>query len=143
MTLRWKDNASTETSYEVERMGPGDAGFSLLVSLPPDSIEHIDRGLPTSAYLYRVRAEGAVESSGACGPATAVVGEAFRRGDIVMQVAAAEVLYGSFLISRASRRRKASGIAAHSAVLSKMHQAAAFCGRRARSAARPSRNLEV
>ena len=64
--LSWADNASNETSYEVERSTAGSGGpFTFLVSLPANSTSTSNTGLNAATeYCYRVRAVNAIGPSG-------------------------------------------------------------------------------
>ena len=56
ISLSWNDNATNETSYEVERSGGG-TGWTVVATLGADANSHTDNGLTAStAYSYRVRA---------------------------------------------------------------------------------------
>jgi concanavalin A-like lectin/glucanase superfamily protein/List-Bact-rpt repeat protein/fibronectin type III domain protein len=71
--LSWTDNATTETSYEVERSTSGVGGpYALLVSLPAGATGYSNTGLSQSTeYCYRVRAVNAGGPSSDDGPACA------------------------------------------------------------------------
>ncbi len=66
VTLTWNDVA-TEANYVVERadgINPPDNAFGVLITLPQDSISHVDLTVqPKWAYTYRVRAVNAGGSS--------------------------------------------------------------------------------
>jgi IPT/TIG domain-containing protein/fibronectin type III domain protein len=71
--LVWTDRADNETGYELERKGPGEAQFGLLVRLGPGADSYHDGGLaPGSTYAYRVRAAGEFGFSGYSAIAVAV-----------------------------------------------------------------------
>lgn len=53
--LRWKDNNSNEDGYVVEESVNG-APFTIVKTLPANSLSFIDRGNNTSIYKYRVKA---------------------------------------------------------------------------------------
>jgi regulation of enolase protein 1 (concanavalin A-like superfamily) len=54
--LAWEDDATNETSYELER-STGSGAFSLLATLAADSKQYTDSSVaPSTGYSYRVRA---------------------------------------------------------------------------------------
>jgi hypothetical protein len=53
--LRWKDNNSNEDGYVVEESVNG-APFTIVKTLPANSLSFIDRGNNTTIYKYRVKA---------------------------------------------------------------------------------------
>ncbi len=56
ITLSWKDNATGEDGYKVERKSPG-GGFVEIANVGADSATFTDTGLsPSSTYAYRVKA---------------------------------------------------------------------------------------
>ena len=64
--LLWEDNADNESTYIVERSTSGAEGpWTMLVSLPADTILYFDRGLTNGAtYWYRVAASNNAGMSG-------------------------------------------------------------------------------
>jgi|GEM_PF-3246971 len=55
--LSWTDNASDETSYEVERRLASDTEFALLATLTSDQVDFTDESVGEQVmYIYRVRA---------------------------------------------------------------------------------------
>jgi titin len=55
--LQWNDNSTNELGYVIERSLLAMSGFSILVSLPPNSASYTDIGLNTDTqYFYRVYA---------------------------------------------------------------------------------------
>ncbi|MCC6652382.1 MAG: T9SS type A sorting domain-containing protein [Candidatus Eisenbacteria bacterium] len=70
VSLAWTDNATTETSYEVERSVAGPGGpFAPLATLAPNSTSYTDGAVsPLSEYCYRVRATNSGGSSLWAGP---------------------------------------------------------------------------
>ena len=72
ITLAWTDRAINESGYAVERQGPGESGFSALVTLPAGATSYTDTGLTgASVYSYRVRALATLGNSAFTLPATA------------------------------------------------------------------------
>jgi len=69
LRISWKDNASNETSYELERadgllLGPTNSDFKKIVTLPANTTTFLDQKLTSkSQYCYRVRAVNAVGAS--------------------------------------------------------------------------------
>jgi len=58
--LTWKDNATIETGYTVERSLNG-ITWSVLTTLPANTTTYTDTtSLPATAYYYRVKATNAV-----------------------------------------------------------------------------------
>ena len=59
VNLAWKDNATTETGYTVQRCsGSGCTNFTSIALLPTNSVKFNDRGVQhTTTYRYRVYAE--------------------------------------------------------------------------------------
>jgi hypothetical protein len=59
VNLAWKDNATTETGYVVERCsGDGCTNFGAIAFLPTNYVKFSDRGVQhTTKYRYRVYAE--------------------------------------------------------------------------------------
>jgi predicted phage tail protein len=77
LQLSWTDRADNETGYQVERRGPGEADFRLIVLLPPDAEAYLDVGLVRgSTYRYRVRAVGEFADSAYSEEAVGVTGQA-------------------------------------------------------------------
>jgi hypothetical protein len=73
IALSWQDNASTETSYEIQRR-PGDGGTwqTITSGLPVNTVQYEDTGLPPdTAYQYRVLARNGSGTS-ASGAARAI-----------------------------------------------------------------------
>jgi FtsP/CotA-like multicopper oxidase with cupredoxin domain len=63
VSLSWTDNATTESSYIVERSDNG-AGFAPIATLPADSMSYIDMDVAMgNNYEYQVAASNAVSSS--------------------------------------------------------------------------------
>jgi lysophospholipase L1-like esterase len=59
VSLSWKDNATGESGYEVERQQG--SGWSLVATLPADTKSHFDPGRTAGVqYCYRVRATRSV-----------------------------------------------------------------------------------
>ena len=59
IALRWSDNASDETSMELERSTDGGMNWTLIANLAANVTAYTDSGLAAdSYYLYRVRALG-------------------------------------------------------------------------------------
>lgn len=57
--LGWSDNSSNEGEFQLERRGPGDSQFDVLVTLAANTEGHTDHTVaPDGAYRYRVRACG-------------------------------------------------------------------------------------
>lgn len=57
VNLSWMDRAVNEANYEVERSDDGGDTYSLVQTLPSDSVSHTDAGaMPAMQYRYRVRA---------------------------------------------------------------------------------------
>ncbi|MBN1442608.1 MAG: fibronectin type III domain-containing protein, partial [Planctomycetes bacterium] len=64
IALSWMSAAAAAQSLELERKGPGDESFLLLITLPPDATSHVDAALASgSTYAYRLRALNAFGSS--------------------------------------------------------------------------------
>ena len=63
--LKWADNSSTETGFQVRRSTTADfAASTLLATLGADETFHLDTGLTAgTTYYYRVRATGAAGDS--------------------------------------------------------------------------------
>jgi len=62
--LGWRDNASNETDYVLQRSTNG-VDFSLLATLPADSTSYTDAGLlQAGTYTYRLAATNAANGSG-------------------------------------------------------------------------------
>jgi hypothetical protein len=63
VVLNWKDNATDEANYIVQRKGGADADFRDLITLNPDTINYTDSTIPGSStnvtYTYRVKAKNA------------------------------------------------------------------------------------
>jgi FtsP/CotA-like multicopper oxidase with cupredoxin domain len=54
-SLTWKDNATNETGYNVERSSDG-TNFTVIATLGPDSVNYSDNNLAPGTYYYRVNA---------------------------------------------------------------------------------------
>jgi len=64
VNLAWTDNATTETSYSVERSSDGSTFSVLTSSLPANTRAYSDTSVaPTQLYYYRVRAYNATAPS--------------------------------------------------------------------------------
>ncbi|MBB3842014.1 PKD repeat protein [Runella defluvii] len=69
LRISWKDNATNETSYELERadgllLGPTNSDFKKIATLPANTTTVLDQKLTSkSQYCYRVRAVNAVGAS--------------------------------------------------------------------------------
>lgn len=63
--LEWKDNATNDTGYRIERSTGTNTSFVQLVDLPPNSFSYIDYGVVSNQnYYYRVKAlSGCFEST--------------------------------------------------------------------------------
>ncbi|QQS51525.1 MAG: starch-binding protein [Bacteroidota bacterium] len=59
VSLTWVDNATNETGYQLERSLSETSGYSLIQTLPANSVSFSDNGLVDGKYYYRVRATGA------------------------------------------------------------------------------------
>ena len=71
MNLSWTDNATDETSFNIERSLDG-ATFSILASVGADVISYSDIGLsPDTTYWYRANAENSGGTSGWSNPVSA------------------------------------------------------------------------
>jgi hypothetical protein len=59
VNLSWRDNATTETGYTLQRCsGSGCTNFTSIAFLPPNYVKFNDRGVQhTTLYRYRVYAE--------------------------------------------------------------------------------------
>src|SRR5687768_15824366 len=56
IAIAWRDNATTESSFEIHRSLAGGA-YALLAGKPADSQAHTDLALnPSTGYCYRIRA---------------------------------------------------------------------------------------
>jgi hypothetical protein len=64
--LTWKDNASDETGFMVERMADPSTKWELIASLPANSMQYHDTtGItPGGTYMYRVMAMKDAAESG-------------------------------------------------------------------------------
>ncbi|GAB4477111.1 MAG: hypothetical protein OHK0057_26500 [Thermoflexibacter sp.] len=63
ISLQWNDNANNELGYIIERSLLAMSGFSILVSLSPNSVGYTDIGLnPDTQYFYRVYAVSSTAS---------------------------------------------------------------------------------
>lgn len=73
INLSWTDNASNETSVEVERSTTGSGGpFSLFHTLPANTTTDVDATVTSGqSYCYRVRAVNSIGPSGYAGPSCA------------------------------------------------------------------------
>jgi hypothetical protein len=58
VTLKWLDNAKTETGYIVERSPASGGTFVRLPPLPANSTSYTDTDVAQASYFYRVRAVG-------------------------------------------------------------------------------------
>lgn len=57
INLAWPDPNDSETAYIVERSPNGTAGWTVIATLPPNSVSHSDTGLlESTVYFYRVKA---------------------------------------------------------------------------------------
>jgi fibronectin type 3 domain-containing protein len=57
ITLAWTDNSDNETSFRIERRGPGESQFTLLANIAADVVTYLDEALdPDGTYIYRVAA---------------------------------------------------------------------------------------
>jgi hypothetical protein len=63
--LRWKDNATNETAYTVERSPDGSTGWTVITdALDADTTSYSDTGLSTNTqYYYRVKATNGTNAS--------------------------------------------------------------------------------
>ena len=71
IALGWQDNASTETDYVLQRAGSTGGPYTVIVTLPGDTVKYTDRGLTSSTeYFYRLAAtnsdNGSVTDFAAC-----------------------------------------------------------------------------
>lgn len=65
VSLVWKDKASNETGYYVDRQGPGETVFTTIATLEADAEGFTDNTVsPASLYRYRVWCWNASRSSG-------------------------------------------------------------------------------
>lgn len=70
-TLRWKDNASNETGFRIERATGSSGSFSLIASTGANTTSYVDANLPASTtYRYRIRAYNGSGNSGYSNTAT-------------------------------------------------------------------------
>jgi fibronectin type 3 domain-containing protein len=57
ISLTWTDNATDESWFWIERQVGGSGGFSLIATVPADTVSFTDTALtPDTLYAYRVRA---------------------------------------------------------------------------------------
>jgi hypothetical protein len=68
--LNWRDMASNEKGFKLERTKGSSTDFSLVATLAPDTISFIDNSLkPRRSYCYRIYAFNDTGNSGYSGPA--------------------------------------------------------------------------
>lgn len=76
VSLGWTDNASLETSFQVERSSDNGASFSSIAFLPSDTTVFQDTSVAEgSEYIYRVRAMNGSSSSEPSNEVTVIVPE--------------------------------------------------------------------
>ena len=76
VVLRWTDNANNETGFSVERAAVvnGVTGnYSVVVTLPANTVTYTDTGLAVGAYSYRVQAFNASVASAYSGAVTVTI----------------------------------------------------------------------
>ncbi len=74
MNLKWKDNASNETSFEISRANSLNGTYVLIATVSANTIAYTNTGLRRNrVYYYRVRARNAVGSSTWSNRANAIV----------------------------------------------------------------------
>jgi hypothetical protein len=67
--LTWYDNADNEDGFEVERAPGSTTSFTLISTLPANSMSYLNTGLSASTtYTYRVRAYNSAGNSGYSNP---------------------------------------------------------------------------
>lgn len=54
--LIWRDNATNETGYQVERSVGSDSSFEVVAHMPANATSYINGWMPPDTYRYRVRA---------------------------------------------------------------------------------------
>lgn len=68
--LNWRDMASNENGFKLERKKGGDVVFALVATLPPNTVSYIDNTLkPRRSYCYRLLAFNDEGNSPYAGPA--------------------------------------------------------------------------
>lgn len=75
VNLSWKDNASTETSFMIQRSLSFNSGFETIKTLEANTITYTDTDITSGIYYYRVRAiidDNSTESSNKATAATGV-----------------------------------------------------------------------
>lgn len=65
VSLRWKDGASNETGFRIERKDGPSAGYKQIATAPANSTGYVDQStlLSGTTYTYRVRADNAADAS--------------------------------------------------------------------------------
>jgi Zn-dependent metalloprotease len=76
VTLNWVDNADGETSFVLERSTNSTSDFTVIATLPANTIAYADLNLPDGIYYYRIRAMFNGAPTGYSNTELAMVGDA-------------------------------------------------------------------
>lgn len=63
VTIKWRDNSTGESNFEIQRREAGDDKFRKLKTLPAETRSYVDRSVEAGVdYEYRIRAKGFPEN---------------------------------------------------------------------------------